>query len=147
MPLLRRSISFASARYTERDTASAYSMTISKLGSSRTGSNDERWHVGIFFAVVGSSTYSMPYLQRISPQYASASSGKSAMMLSYMLNALSNSQSERNRFARVNNVSFFSLSSVGTVCLEPQYSHSQTVCPSATFRSPPHILHFKIAIG
>ena len=48
--------------------ASAFSMTSSKLESSIRLSKLDRWQVGIFFPVAGSSTYSMPYLQRISPQ-------------------------------------------------------------------------------
>lgn len=88
----------------------------------------------------------MPYLQRTSPQYASASSGNSATMFSKIPDALSNSFAARRRFARPKRVIFFSLSAVGTVCLVPQYSHSQTLMPSVISRSPPHILHFSIVI-
>ena len=146
--ILRRSSSmaFASSRYTLRETASEFSMTSSKFGSSKTLSKLDLWHVGTLSPVAGSSTYSIPNLHSISPQYASASVSKSATMLSYTPAALSNSQAARRRLARSNSFIFFSLSAFGTVCFVPQYSHSATVVLSSILRSPPHILHFMIIL-
>ena len=68
MPLRSSSMALASARYTLRATASAFSQACSKFSSSSTLSKEERWQVGIFLPVAGSSTYSMPYLHSTSPQ-------------------------------------------------------------------------------
>ena len=110
-------------------------------------SKEDLWQVGTFLPVPGSSTYSIPYLQRRSPQYASASSGYSDTIVSYTPEALSNSQALRSLFARENRLNFFSLSNCGTVCTEPQYPHLQTVIPSLISRLPPHILHLKTGIS
>ena len=41
---------------------------------------------------------------------------------------------------------FFSSLPSGIVCVEPQYSHSIIFSSAVMFKSPPHILHFNIAI-
>lgn len=81
-----------------------------KILSSKTLSKLDLWHVGTLSLVAGSSTYSIPNLHSISPQYASASVSKSATMLSYTPAALSNSQAARRRLARSNSFIFFVVS-------------------------------------
>ena len=126
---------------------SALSITISKSKSSIMLSKDRRWQVGILSPLAGSSTYSIPYLQRTNPQYASASLSDSSTILSYILAALSNSLAIRKRFALSYSFIIFSSFIVGTVSLLPQYSHSQSeLSLLMIFKSPPHFLHLNVGI-